>query len=116
MGSGIFHRVRTRKVLTAMTAVRDDTTSAERNVGFADRQDHDERRQDEGCSHNRGPQNPARTKPRYMASWRRQRSRGQLGECRTLQIVLLVDPFPRLDQVALHEADQRDRAAETDTA
>ena len=47
---------------------------------------------------------------------RRERARHDLGERDAEPVLVLVDPAPPLDQVAVHEADQRDGPAEAERA
>ena len=59
------------------------------------------------------PSAPPRAHPRYMASCAASGPGSELGQREALSVLLGAEPLPLLHQVALHEAHERDRPAES---
>src|SRR5207249_1181512 len=77
---------------------------------------HEERRQDEGDTHQRRPGHAGAHPSEVDRELRRERPRRELREGEPLDVVLPRDPAALVDEVALHVADERDRSAEPECA
>ena len=87
--------------------------AAVREVERREDEDHDERRQHERDRDERGAEHAMVEPPEVDRELCRERPGRELRQGEALLVVLQRDPSPPLDEVALHVADERDRAAES---
>jgi hypothetical protein len=87
---------------------------AVREVDRGQRQHHHERRQHERRRDQRRSERPGLQPAEPDRKLRRERPRRELGEREPFDVVALREPAALLDEVALHVADERDRAPEAE--
>ena len=85
-------------------------------VSNRDRQDHQKRGHDEGEADQRGAQDAVLEVADGDGELGGQRAGHDLGQRQSKVVLFFADPLPLSDQVAVHEADQRDRTAEAERA
>jgi hypothetical protein len=90
--------------------------AAEALVGNRDPHDHEERGHDECEAHRRRAQHAALEVAKGDRELRGERARHDLRERDAEPILVLVDPAPPLDEITVHEADQRHGPAEAEGA
>src|SRR5205823_6910054 len=81
------------------------------NVKSGQSKYHQKRRQDKCHADSCGPNNASVEPPEVHCQLCSERSGRELGESQSLQVILLRDPMALFDQVPLHMAGKRDRAA-----